>query len=242
MISIRRPLLTMVVMLSWPAITQAQTAVPKLPDCIAKPFATTSHPIPPYPTYSARMHEQGTATLVMTIQPDGTASDAQIAGSSGSDRLDQAAAFYLRKYWRWAAFDSACAPNVKIMVNIVWDMRSLVALPVAPDGRPIPEIRMTPSDYPAAALAAREQGSTMIQGTLGTDGVVRNWMVTISSGYPDLDAKTLFLAQDNSQNFWTPNMVDGKAIATQVFMTVHWSLTTPRLPDAGHLLPVPAQQ
>ena len=55
-----------------------------------KPIART-HSIPPYPTISQRLGEQGTVTLKVTIGTDGSVTEDSIEKTSGSDRLDQAA-------------------------------------------------------------------------------------------------------------------------------------------------------
>lgn len=55
---------------------------------------------PSYPLDSRRAHEQGTVKLLLLVGSDGTVQDIQIAGSSGSERLDKAALGAV-KHWRW---------------------------------------------------------------------------------------------------------------------------------------------
>jgi len=56
---------------------------------------------PTYPTEARRSHEQGTVKLLVLVGTDGTVRDIQIAGSSGSQRLDKAALQAVKR-WRWS--------------------------------------------------------------------------------------------------------------------------------------------
>ncbi|MEW9855024.1 energy transducer TonB [Novosphingobium sp. M1R2S20] len=59
---------------------------------------------PAYPLESRRRREQGTVKLLVLVGPDGRVSDIEIAGSSGSQRLDKAALSAVRR-WRWAPLE-----------------------------------------------------------------------------------------------------------------------------------------
>lgn len=56
---------------------------------------------PAYPVDARRGHEQGTVKLRVLVGSDGIVKDIEIAGSSGSARLDRAALSAVRR-WRWA--------------------------------------------------------------------------------------------------------------------------------------------
>lgn len=56
---------------------------------------------PRYPIESRRKREQGTVKLGLIVAPDGSVEKIWIAGSSGFDRLDDAALDAVRR-WRWA--------------------------------------------------------------------------------------------------------------------------------------------
>jgi len=61
---------------------------------IVPPSSSAAHlhnPAPPYPVLSRRLGEQGRVLLRVRIEADGSASAAQVYGSSGFVRLDQAA-------------------------------------------------------------------------------------------------------------------------------------------------------
>jgi len=64
------------------------------PAQIVPPSSSAAHlhnPAPPYPVLSRRLGEQGRVLLRVRIEADGSASAAQVYGSSGFVRLDQAA-------------------------------------------------------------------------------------------------------------------------------------------------------
>lgn len=56
---------------------------------------------PTYPTDARRAREQGTVKLLVLVGTDGTVKDIQIAGTSGSSRLDRAALSAVKR-WRWS--------------------------------------------------------------------------------------------------------------------------------------------
>ena len=59
-----------------------------------------NNPKPPYPPLSKRLGEQGKVVVRVLIETNGTASKAEIAQSSGFDRLDQASVNTVLK-WRY---------------------------------------------------------------------------------------------------------------------------------------------
>lgn len=56
---------------------------------------------PTYPTDARRAREQGTVKLLVLVGTDGKVKDIQVAGSSGSQRLDHAALAAVKR-WRWS--------------------------------------------------------------------------------------------------------------------------------------------
>ncbi|TSE19814.1 hypothetical protein Tsedi_02149 [Tepidimonas sediminis] len=76
-------------------------APPAPPPKIELPSASAAYlnnPPPAYPALSRRLGEQGRVVLRVRIEPDGTASAAEIRTSSGYERLDKAA---LEAVLRW---------------------------------------------------------------------------------------------------------------------------------------------
>ncbi len=64
------------------------------------PIART-RTLPPYPTISQRLGEQGTVTVRVVIGVDGKVKESTLVKSSGSDRLDAAAVEHVKNVWRW---------------------------------------------------------------------------------------------------------------------------------------------
>ena len=88
-----------------PAVTKAPapaaSPAPAAPPRIELPSSQAdylSNPKPPYPPLSKRLREEGKVVVRVLIEPDGTASKAEIRTSSGFDRLDQTA---LQTALRW---------------------------------------------------------------------------------------------------------------------------------------------
>lgn len=61
----------------------------------------STHTIIPYPPESQKAKEQGTVDLRVAVAPDGRATAARVAKSSGHPRLDSAAAQWVRQTYRW---------------------------------------------------------------------------------------------------------------------------------------------
>jgi len=76
------------------AAGRAPSGQGQAPAQIVPPSSSGAHlhnPAPPYPVLSRRLGEQGRVLLRVRIEADGSASAAQVYGSSGFARLDQAA-------------------------------------------------------------------------------------------------------------------------------------------------------
>jgi protein TonB len=91
-------------------VTQSTTPTPP-PQPVATPAPaptptvlsaiTRTHTLPPYPDLSRKLNEAGTVTLNVTINEQGDCTDASVATSSGSQRLDDAAVQWVKARWRW---------------------------------------------------------------------------------------------------------------------------------------------
>ena len=78
-------------------LSACQTTAPK--ECTRKdivPPKELRQPSVQYPPISRDNGEEGTVTLLLAVQPDGSVSDIRIARSSGHQRLDAAAQKALR--------------------------------------------------------------------------------------------------------------------------------------------------
>ena len=91
-------------------------------DTPLRPIVAT-HTIPPYPEMSVMTKEQGKTLLDVSIGADGVPTDVQVAQTSGSLRLDEAARDYVKATWRWSPPVKDCKPvAVKTRVSILWDL------------------------------------------------------------------------------------------------------------------------
>ena len=91
-----------------PPIQTKVAPPPAPPKAAAPPAAPTelkaiarTHSLPPYPTISQRLGEQGTTQMQVAIITEGNVTGCKVVKSSGSERLDNAACTYVQGHWRW---------------------------------------------------------------------------------------------------------------------------------------------
>lgn len=60
-----------------------------------------SYPEPDYPIEALRLRQQGTVTLLVLIDADGTAITSKLHQTSGSDLLDRSTVQYVKRRWKW---------------------------------------------------------------------------------------------------------------------------------------------
>lgn len=185
------------------------------PDALLRPIMST-HTIPPYPEVSVMTNESGTTLLEVTIGPDGVPTQTSVVTSSGSLRLDAAAADYVKNTWRWNAPVHNCQPvAVKTRVSIKWDLRDYH------DNRPQPPtVNMDVKDYPPGARQRHEQGAVGLLVVVSPNGAVLPFVMK-SSNFPELDEKSVELAK--TWHF-TPATLDGRPVVTPVYINSVWSL------------------
>lgn len=98
-------------------------AAPPPPPTDLRPIMRT-HTLPPYPTISQRLGEQGTTTMEVAIAIEGNVTDCKVTKSSGSERLDQAACEFVKAHWRWQPPTQEGKPvAVNTSVAVKWDLR-----------------------------------------------------------------------------------------------------------------------
>ena len=82
--------------------------------------------MPPYPTISRRLGEQGTSELQLAIGKNGFITDCQITKSSGADRLDAAACDYVKLHWRYQPATHNGVPIASgDSTDIVWNLHGV---------------------------------------------------------------------------------------------------------------------
>ena len=102
----------------------------------AKPYPSTdknpvmlhpiqeTHQLPPYPKKSLTLKEEGRVLVEVTIGTDGTVSQARVVGPSGHERLDVAAANFVKGYWRWQpAMRSGKPVTANTRVSVLFQLK-----------------------------------------------------------------------------------------------------------------------
>lgn len=207
---------TLVILLAAsPALAQEPAKPCTAPEQPLRPIMAT-HTIPPYPEVSVMTDEAGTTLVEVAIGTDGVPTATSVVRSSGSLRLDAAAADYVKDVWRWNAPVHECKPvAVHTRVSIKWDLRDHSS-----SGPQPPTVNMDDKDYPAGARQRHEQGSVLLMVLVSPDGQV-NPTVATSSGFTELDEKSIEVAR---RWHWTPASIDGRAVLTPVYIVAVWSL------------------
>lgn len=75
-----------------------------------------------YPFFARLFGEEGTSELAFQVQADGTVNDVEIAKSSGSDRLDNAAVECVRKWHYRPAIKDNQLVNAPMTVKVDWKL------------------------------------------------------------------------------------------------------------------------
>ncbi len=97
-----------------------------------------THTLPPYPKESIHLKEQGRVLLGLTIGTDGGVSRAVVVKPSGHQRLDVAAAQFVKSHWRWQPATRAGKPvatTTRVSVLFKLGPRVQAPKPAAPAAR-----------------------------------------------------------------------------------------------------------
>ncbi|MDR3528227.1 MAG: TonB family protein [Rhizomicrobium sp.] len=191
-------------------------------------FSSLPDPTPP----------SGPSALTFTIMPDGTTRDVKIAQSSGSEAHDNKAVECI-KSWRYIPASHDGVPvSVHWKASVDWHTTQQAATTPGAPIPPRPPIT-TPSsvgaphvclqDYPAEAIAAHAEGTTVIGFTITVAGTTANVHVTRSSGTQLLDDAAVSCA---THWLYRPAVEGGKPVAVPWKAEVRWALHGPDMPPA----------
>jgi len=152
---------------------------------------SATHTIPPYPAESVTAEEQGKVVMRVFIGTDGVPTDVVVETSSGSKRLDDAAASWVKQVWRWRPLKDDCA-TVHTLVAVDWSLAAAgsVKPPVLDSNL---RITVPLSSYPEGARQKKEEGVTKIEVSISQVGSILNKRVSVGSGFEDLDQKAIEL-------------------------------------------------
>jgi protein TonB len=107
-----------------PVVVPKAAPPPPPPPTELKAIART-HTKPPYPALSQRMGEQGTTRLHVSIDATGKVTEVSVVKGSGSQRLDDAAAQWVKDNYRWEPPTQGGKPVATTTeLDIVWDLKS----------------------------------------------------------------------------------------------------------------------
>ncbi len=174
---------------------------------------------PALPDSALGRGKSGTTGLLLRVGPDGTVTGAKITSSSGHADLDQATIIAASKCKFAPKMRNAIAIASSVVFTHVWARASSpnVSGLTAPAARK-PCARMA---YPAAALAAGEQGTVHMSFLIDVDGSVVEKNVVRSSGFAALDQATL----DGMEKCeFTPAITNGKPVKSLLSFSYAWTL------------------
>jgi TonB family protein len=174
-----------------------------------------------YPLLSIVLHEEGRTVLTIVVNEDGTVGDAKVSQSSGSLRLDDAAATLVKQRWLYTPALSGGKPVAcQTMVAVLWRITEDSMLQNFKNMGLI--ITMKPEDYPPDARAKGEQGYTVIRYVSTGDGKSLVGEVVHSSGYADLDSAAVRIAA--AKVHLAAGDYDGKRLPTMMMVIMVWTL------------------
>lgn len=199
-------------------------AAPELLNCrapgVSLPTPANAHAIgaQDYPLLSIVLGEEGATTLSIVVEADGSVSEARATKSSGSLRLDDAAAAIVKARWRYHPATMAGKPlRCQTYVAVQWHLYS--------DDESIDNggfiVAMKEADYPPGAFGRDERGATVLGFATGADGKALPPVVLHSSGFADLDEQAMRLAAAKAR--LAPGTYDGKAVKTLMLLVMIWS-------------------
>ena len=193
-------------------------------------WATTND----YPLKALRDEIEGTSAFSVTVGPDGHVTECQIIASSGSPDLDQATCMNVTRRARFdPAMDAKGNPVSGSYQNRVrWQIPGMVSMgspPLQANSYPrSPQIvnpmvlRIATQDYPAAALAALQQGMTVFSLDIDASGKVGGCAITTSSSFLELDRQSCVVAQ--KWVFEPARNLEGSPVAGRTSHNIQWRL------------------
>jgi protein TonB len=177
-----------------------------------------------------------------TIDTDGTVDNCMVTMTSGFPRLDEAACILVQKWTFKPAMVMGGNPiAVTIPAEVVFalapgrpasppaagasgksDSATKKNAPSATAPVAVTSHAVTVDDYPPESVSLGEQGKVQIRYTIGTDGVVSDCVVTMSSGIPRLDDGACTMVKSKWQ--FKPATQNGHAVAVAIPAEVIFAL------------------
>jgi TonB family protein len=159
-----------------------------------------------YPSLALREEREGTAAFRVTVGKDGSVTGCEITTSSGHADLDEVTCANVTKRAKFhPAQDKKGNITTGTYANrIRWqipEMTSFVSIPLRAESYPqAPQpvspmaLQISKEDYPASALAAGEQGTSIFTLDIDDAGKVQGCSITTSSGSVVLDQQACVIS------------------------------------------------
>ena len=199
----------------------APPAICTTPETQLTPIAST-HQVPPYPTEALQSRIQGTTTLLVFIGTNGAVTDDRVDQSSGSKILDDAGLSFVKGYWRWNPPTKGCQPySVSTRVSLNWTIHG-APLETAVFTKAIAATHTVPP-YPALSLRIGEQGTTIVEVNITSEGVVDGCKIVTSSGSETLDqAACSHIQRIWRWEPWNPATIIGQPHSAKATVSINW--------------------
>ena len=236
------------------ALVPSVAQIPPVAAPVADVPADAPRPLEPltlspadYPVEALLAGEEGRVVLNVEIGADGRVGTVFVERSSGSARLDAAAAYYARSRWR---FDTKVSAT--ILVEVPWILPNQAAqqfeiyVPAPAAGtsqatrRPPPPNAPQISDYPDSALRLGESGIVGATYRVLENGTVGEIRIVESSGSPRLDETVHRMLTDRW--LFKSASSNGKAVATFRSSAIAFIIPGAKPTRYCHRRPVIAQE
>lgn len=184
-----------------------------------------THTVPPYPPDAVSANAQGLSLVEVSINTSGSVDKCTIVSSAGFELLDTVACDWVSRNWRWSPPTQAGSPIAsKTRVSINWKL-SAAALNVTL--HPIMSTH-TLAPYPPISVRLNEQGVSLVEVTIDTEGSVSECSIVRSSGYARLDAAACGWIKANWR--WEPPTLNGVPTRVRTRIQETWNLKDPPPP------------
>jgi TonB family protein len=188
------------------------------------PIAST-HSLPPYPPLSVFAHEEGVTRLTVVLDSQGNVADDFVSQTSESRFLDEAAVKYVKENWKWQPPSGDCLhTDIEVTIDITWAIHEK---PSAVASSPYIAHRLGASDYPAEAIAKKEEGITGIMILYSESGQFLTANIIDSSGHSDLDDAALTIAVQRYR-LTSPATLAGRPVKSGAYYAMEWKLPPPK--------------
>ena len=187
-----------------------------------------------YPTLALKEEREGISAFRVTVGKDGRVTGCEITESSGHSDLDEATCANVTKR---AEFFPAQDKKGKVKIGtyanrVRWQIPGLSSYasgpslmesyPYAPQPLSRAELRIAAEDYPASALVAGEQGTSVFTLDIDDTGKVEGCSITTSSGSLALDQRSCVVSA--RWKFKPARDINGKPTPGKTKHSLVWNL------------------